>query len=277
MPNNKKKKAGSKASKASKAKGGSNRSNAANKDDLTGLDEILSNPEEMAAARQQAAEKGTGYKPKTGQENAKIGLKGFAQAAQNPEMLTEAMSMLRDPETIKAAEEMMQDPEFKSEISQYIETIKNNSAFQAAMGEARRKYQALLKDPEKMKEATDKYHATIKAQQEGAAAVAAPGEATSKAGATGTAGTDGGDVLRDGGKEAVAAKAENEIGVGDDGEPLGPEADGLEEDEDEDEEGESAESGAGAIKAPEVVPASGDVPAQVEEAKAAEGESAPAV
>ena len=64
------------------------------------------------------------------------------QAAQNPEMLTEAMSMLRDPETIKAAEEMMQDPEFKSEISQYIETIKNNSAFQAAMGEARRKYQA---------------------------------------------------------------------------------------------------------------------------------------
>ena len=88
--------------------------------------------------------------------------------------------------------------------------------------------QALLKDPEKMKEATDKYHATIKAQQEGAAAVAATGEATSKAGATGTAGTDGANVLRDGGKEAVAAKAENEIGVGDDGEPLGPEADGLE-------------------------------------------------
>ena len=41
----------------------------------------------------------------------------------------------------------------------------------------------------------------------------------------------------------------------------------FQEDEDEDEEGESAESGAGAIKAPEVVPASVDVPAQVEEVR----------
>lgn len=36
---------------------------------------------------------------------------------------------------------MMNDPEFKSEISQYMETLKNNSAFREAMAEAQRKYQ----------------------------------------------------------------------------------------------------------------------------------------
>lgn len=38
-----------------------------------------SNPEAMAAAQRDAAESGMGYKPRTGRENAQIGLKGFTQ------------------------------------------------------------------------------------------------------------------------------------------------------------------------------------------------------
>lgn len=64
------------------------------------------------------------------------------QATQNPGMFTDAMSMLSDPSAVKEAEAMMNDPEFKSEISQYMETLKNNSAFREAMAEAQRKYQA---------------------------------------------------------------------------------------------------------------------------------------
>lgn len=56
-------------------------------------------------------------------------------------MFTDAMSMLGDPGAVKEAEAMMNDPEFKSEISQYMETLKNNSAFRDAMAEAQRKYQ----------------------------------------------------------------------------------------------------------------------------------------
>ncbi len=56
-------------------------------------------------------------------------------------MFTDAMSMLKDPEAVKEAEAMMNDPEFKSEINQYMETLKNNSAFRDAMAEAQRKYQ----------------------------------------------------------------------------------------------------------------------------------------
>jgi len=63
------------------------------------------------------------------------------QATQNPAMFTDAMSMLKDPAAVKEAEAMMNDPEFKSEINQYMETLKNNSAFRDAMAEAQRKYQ----------------------------------------------------------------------------------------------------------------------------------------
>lgn len=49
--------------------------------------------------------------------------------------------MLGDPSAVKEAEAMMNDPEFKSEINQYMETLKNNSAFRDAMAEAQRKYQ----------------------------------------------------------------------------------------------------------------------------------------
>lgn len=63
------------------------------------------------------------------------------QATQNPAMFTDAMSMLGDPSAVKEAEAMMNDPEFKSEINQYMETLKNNSAFRDAMAEAQRKYQ----------------------------------------------------------------------------------------------------------------------------------------
>lgn len=56
-------------------------------------------------------------------------------------MFTDAMSMLGDPSAVKEAEAMMNDPEFKSEINQYMETLKNNSAFRDAMAEAQRKYQ----------------------------------------------------------------------------------------------------------------------------------------
>ena len=59
-------------------------------------------------------------------------------------MFTDAMSMLGDPGAVKEAEAMMNDPEFKSEISQYMETLKNNSAFRDAMAEAQRKYQVRL-------------------------------------------------------------------------------------------------------------------------------------
>lgn len=48
--------------------------------------------------------------------------------------------MLSDPAAVKEAEAMMQDPEFKSEISSYMETLKNNDAFRQAMAEAQRKY-----------------------------------------------------------------------------------------------------------------------------------------
>ena len=56
-------------------------------------------------------------------------------------MFTDAMSVLGDPSAVKEAEAMMNDPEFKSEINQYMETLKNNSAFRDAMAEAQRKYQ----------------------------------------------------------------------------------------------------------------------------------------
>lgn len=40
-----------------------------------------SNPEQMAEAQRQAESAGGGYKPRTGRENAQIGLKGFTQAS----------------------------------------------------------------------------------------------------------------------------------------------------------------------------------------------------
>eukprot|EP00903_Cladosiphon_okamuranus_P017896 g16469.t1 len=182
MPGNKKKNKG-----GNKAKNAPARSNAANKDDLAGLDEILSNPEQMAAAQREAAE-ASGFKPRSGKQNAQIGLRGFTQATQNPSMFTDAMSMLGDPSAVKEAEAMMNDPEFKSEINQYMETLKNNSAFRDAMAEAQRKYQALLADPEKMKEATDKYNAMMKQQQDAAAAAAAAAAGKTGEGAAGAAG-----------------------------------------------------------------------------------------
>ena len=42
-------------------------------------------------------------------------------------MFTDAMSMLGDPGAVKEAEAMMNDPEFKSEISQYMDTLKNKA------------------------------------------------------------------------------------------------------------------------------------------------------
>eukprot|EP00752_Nemacystus_decipiens_P006010 g5428.t1 len=203
MPGNKKKNKG-----ANKTKNATARSNAANKDDLAGLDEILSNPEQMAAAQREAAE-ASGFKPRSGKQNAQIGLRGFTQATQNPAMFTDAMSMLGDPSAVKEAEAMMNDPEFKSEINQYMETLKNNSAFRDAMAEAQRKYQALLADPEKMKEATDKYNAMIKQQQDTAAAAAA------------AAAGKGGDAAA-GGAGGAAATAETEALEGK--EPPVPEA-----------------------------------------------------
>lgn len=56
-------------------------------------------------------------------------------------MFSDAMSMLGDPSAVKEAEAMMNDPEFKSEINQYMETLKGNPAFRQAMAEAQRKYQ----------------------------------------------------------------------------------------------------------------------------------------
>lgn len=63
------------------------------------------------------------------------------QATQNPAMFTDAMSMLNDPGAVKEAEAMMKDPEFKTEISQYMDTLKNNPGYVQAIAEARRKYE----------------------------------------------------------------------------------------------------------------------------------------
>lgn len=73
--------------------------------------------------------------------NNNINTNNNTQATQNPAMFKDAMSMLGDPSAVKEAEAMMNDPEFKSEINQYMETLKNNSAFRDAMAEAQRKYQ----------------------------------------------------------------------------------------------------------------------------------------
>lgn len=67
----------------------------------------------------------------------------LAQATRNPAMFSDAMSLLGDPGAVKEAEAMMNDPEFKSEINQYMETLKSNPAFRQAMAEAQRKYQVV--------------------------------------------------------------------------------------------------------------------------------------
>lgn len=81
--------------------------------------------------------------------------------------------------------------------------------------------QALLSDPVKMKEATDKYNAMMKAQQE--AAAKAQGTGSSVPTSAAAAGSEGNDAV--GGKDATGTK---DVGLDDDGEPLGPEAEGLE-------------------------------------------------
>ncbi|CAM9674097.1 unnamed protein product [Chrysoparadoxa australica] len=142
-----------KKSKSGKNKSKSSSATNANKLDMSGLDEILNDQRAIDEAKMEAERNSDEYmKNLSGRDNAKIGMKGFQEAAKDPNMFAEAMSMLNDPEAVKQAEAMMNDPEFKAEINKYMGTLKKDANFQKAMEQAQGKFQDLMQNPAKLEE-----------------------------------------------------------------------------------------------------------------------------
>jgi myosin-crossreactive antigen len=105
--------------------------------------EMFADPEKAARVQRELME---GEQKLT---DAQLGMRELSKAASDPQMLAEAMEMMKDPEIAKEVQEMMKDPAFQAEMRRYTESPE----FKHSMNKAAQEIEKIASDPVQMKKA----------------------------------------------------------------------------------------------------------------------------